>query len=355
VASLRRAICPAALKDSLGIMLGTVKRADGQLVPNATVVFYWTDFDVYSATATVRSRELFASVHADSLGAYRACGLPVQRSLFVQAQGDQDTQSGIVEEQIGASGILLRDFRIGRTAEVATTERTAVANDSTAPASGVALTGRVTTLRGAAIASAQVSLIGGSRSATTNEQGEFRIPDVTAGTQGLHVIALGYYPQMLRVEVNRGGNTPITVRMENAAVVLDSMRIIAKRSSNRLRLSHRDFERRKEAGVGTFLTAKDIAALQPSAVTDIFRHVSGVRLAASHGPFSGILVSDQGPAAFASTVCPLDVFLDGTRVLAEEINMIAPEVLYGIEVQTVATASVKYRTGKCGAVFLWTK
>jgi hypothetical protein len=358
VASLRRALCPLAVKDTtLGIMLGTVRRADGLPVATATVVFVWTDFDVYSATATVRSRELYASARADSVGTYRACGLPVQRSVFVQAQGDADSQSGIVEEKIGATGVLLRDFRIGNSAELANvTKQTVIAaSDSAASSPGSVISGKVTTLSGSAISSAQVSLIGGSRSTTTNDQGEFRIAGVTAGTQGLHVIALGYYPQMLRVEVSGAASAPVQVRMENAAVVLDSMRIIAKRATSRLRLAHRDFDRRRESGGGTYLTAKEIEALQPSAITDIFRHVSGVHLAEQRGPFDALIVSNRGPVEFGATVCPLDIFLDGTRVLPQEVNMVAPEVVYGIEVVSVANAPVKYKIGRCGAVFLWTK
>jgi hypothetical protein len=357
VASLRRALCPLAVKDTtLGVMLGAVKRADGLPVANATLVFFWTDFDVYSATASVRSRELYASAKTDSLGAYRACGLPVQRSIFVQAQGDANSQSGIVEEKIGVTGVLLRDFRIGNSAEVANAPKQAIITaDSAISSPGSVITGKVTTLGGTAIPSAQVSLIGGSRSTTTNDQGEFRIAGVTAGTQGLHVIALGYYPQMLRVEVSGAANAPVSVRLENAAVVLESMRIIAKRTTSRFRLTHRDFDRRRESSGGTFLTAKDIEALHPSALIDIFRHVSGVHLAAQHGPFDALIVSDRGPVEFGATVCPLDIFLDGMRVTSEDVNMVAPEVIYGIEVVSVANAPVKYKIGRCGAVFLWTK
>jgi hypothetical protein len=366
VASLRRALCPIAVQDtSLGVMLGTVRRADGQPVPNATLVIFWTDFDVDKSRVSVRTRQIDAIVQSDASGDYRACGLPVQRSLFVQAQGESDSQSGVLEELIGMSGVLLRDFHIGRGG--ALTALTAVDSSSNAPT--YAVTGKVTTLAGTPIVSAQVSLLATSRSSTTNDQGEFRISGVSPGTQGLHVIALGYYPQVLRVEIG-GGDAPVVVKMENAAVVLDSMRVIAKRSGPRLRLAHREFENRK-SGVGTFLDEKQIAALHPMGVADIFRHLPGVRVVTPRGAVSEIVVSSRGTATImgAPTVCPLDVFLDGMRISggstpektripfagASEINLLAPESLYGIEVHTVATAPVRYKIGNCGAVFLWTK
>ncbi len=353
VASLRRALCPIAVKDtSLGVMLGTVRRASGEPVPDATLIMFWTDFDVDKSNLRVRTRQMDASVKADASGNYRACGLPVQRSVFVQAQGGADAQSGVLEELIGSSGVLLRDFHIGGGVEPPT------AVDSAPATRTFAVVGKVTTLTGTPIASAQVSLLATSRTATTNTQGEFRIGGVSAGTQGLHVIALGYFPQITRVEI-AGNDASIIVKMENAAVVLDSMRVIAKRSSPRLRLSHREFERRKESGVGKFLDEKEIADMHAMIVTDVFRHVAGVHLATPGAPGGAIISSARGTTTFAGapTICPVDIFIDGMRMRNDgsDISILTPESLYGIEVHSMATGPVRYKIGPCGAVFLWTK
>src|SRR6476659_2488043 len=102
-AALRRVLCSSVHDPVLGVITGTVRLAGGRPAPNAAVVFSWTDFEVDSATVSVLSRQVDTSVRTDANGVYRACALPIQRSLFVQAQGDSDVQSGILEERINGS------------------------------------------------------------------------------------------------------------------------------------------------------------------------------------------------------------------------------------------------------------
>ncbi len=98
-ATLRRVFCPAAVRDtSVGVMLGTIRRA-GSTVPGASVVFTWSDFDLDRTTLAVRPREVTATVTADSSGVYRACGLPIARSLLLQAQTGGAEHSGVIEER----------------------------------------------------------------------------------------------------------------------------------------------------------------------------------------------------------------------------------------------------------------
>ncbi len=349
--SLRRALCSTLRDPLLGVITGSVRTPGGRPASGAMVVFSWTDFEVDSANARVLSFQIDSSVHTDVNGAYRACGLPIQRSLFVQAQGGPDVQSGILEERIGSAGVLLRDFQIG---SVARENGAAGSTDAAGAPSGFSLAGKVTALNGRPIASAQVVLMGGTRSATTNERGEFRIPDISPGTQGLRVIALGFYPQMLRVEPV-AGETEVTIKMENAAVVLDSMRVIAKRANTRLRYTGREFEKRSSHSPGTYITEEQIASFGALVTSDVFRHDPGVRVAAPRGPGSEMLSSTRGTTDFSGAVCLMDIFLDGTRIAADDLSMISPDMLHGIEVHSVATSPVGYKIGKCGAVFMWTK
>jgi len=358
--ALRRLLCAAIPMDSTeGVMLGTVRRADGPPLVNGTVVFTWADF-VIERFSTVHPRELTASVRTDSLGTYRACGLPIQRSLFVQAQGEPGAQSGIVEEQIDAGGVLRRDLSISTpdsAPAVAPAAAMVPATTGAAPAArGLLLTGRVLTADETPIASAQVSLLGTAHAATTNERGEFRMANVPAGTQGLRVIALGYLPLVRRVDVV-AGVAPVVVQLENVAVVLDSMQVIAKRTSRPGNPMTNGFEHRRHLGNGTFLTQGQIEATHGQVVTDVMRHVSGVHLATPRGAGSEIVVSNRGPVTFTGgpTVCPLDVYIDGIQVRPEDINLVPPGALHGMEVHSVATMPPQYKSGNCGAVFLWTR
>jgi outer membrane receptor for ferrienterochelin and colicin len=167
------------------------------------------------------------------------------------------------------------------------------------------------------------------------------------------VIALGYLPQIQRIDV--GSAASVVVRLENAAVVLDSMRIVAQRARTPANPVVSGFEHRRHNGIGTFLTAQQIAATHALVVTDIVRHLDGVHLAMPRGTGSEIVVSNRGAASFGATICPLDVFLDGTRVTSADINMVTPSSLHDLEIHSVATAPPQYKVGNCGAIFLWTR
>ncbi|NUR35975.1 MAG: TonB-dependent receptor plug domain-containing protein [Gemmatimonadaceae bacterium] len=171
-------------------------------------------------------------------------------------------------------------------------------------------------------------------------------------------MALGYYPYRTRVEV--GEATPaLAVRLERAAVVLDSMRIIAKRQRTPLAQSYREFDERRAAGrAAQFLTEEDIERRHPFETSDLFKLMPSVKvvgfghdakIAATRGK------TTIGNPNIPNQECPLDVFIDGVRVQAEDINTLPPEALHGVEVYTVAAAPAKYRVGACGALFLWTK
>ena len=345
-ATLRRVFCPAAVRDStLGVMLGVVRGISGNPLPGARVVFSWSDFDVDPRSAVARTKQLTSSAVADSVGVYRACGLPAARTLLVQAQADSVTQSGVLEERIAEAGLLVRDFHV-------------VAGGARAELGQHAVAGTVRSVAGQPVAGAQVRLFGTTRAATTNDAGEFRLAGLAGGTQAIEVVALGYYPYRTRVEV--GEATPaLAVRLERAAVVLDSMRIIAKRQRTPLAQSYREFDERRAAGrAAQFLTEEDIEWRHPFETSDLFKLMPSVKvvgfghdakIAATRGK------TTIGNPNIPNQECPLDVFIDGVRVQAEDINTLPPEALHGVEVYTVAAAPAKYRVGACGALFLWTK
>jgi hypothetical protein len=75
------------------------------------------------------------------------------------------------------------------------------------------------------------------------------------------------------------------------------------------------------------------------------------------GAGTEILVSTRGTATImgAPTICPMDLYLDGMRVNVDDVRVLSPSMLRGIEVHSVATAPPSYKVGNCGAVFFWTK
>ena len=286
--------CGAAFADSTGALVGRVQSLTGAPMAGALVIVSWTDFDVDRKTALIVTRRLTANVRADTAGVYRACGLPVQRSLHTaSASAGTDVQSGIVEEQIGSTHVHQRDFTVSRAAQFQPFDSTrslaigavnmpaievaAVAADTTRALGRYALTGNVQGPDGTSVRSAQVRLFGTNRATTTNDGGDFRLTGIPAGTQGFEVVALGYYPRRVRFDIADGA-LPVVFRLEKAAAVLDSIRVIATRVNAPRALQYKEFDDRRHTGLGAYFTESDIQRRQPFEASELFRMTPGVRV-----------------------------------------------------------------------------
>ena len=83
-------------------MLGVVRRGDGGTVSGANVVFAWTDIAVEKSTLKTQMTRMTASATTDSVGVYRACGLPAGIALYLQAQRGANEQSVVIEPRAPA-------------------------------------------------------------------------------------------------------------------------------------------------------------------------------------------------------------------------------------------------------------
>jgi hypothetical protein len=355
--TLRRALCPISVRDSLiGMMLGVVRRTDGSTVPQATVVFTWGDFDIDHETAVVTPQQLTANVITDSVGVYRACGLPMTRPLSVQAQSGTSEHSGIIEEEIGESGVRVLDLRLGRASAdpvpaVAAPDITAT--ETTLPPARYLLIGRVQEASGKPISSAHVRLFGTTLEATTNEKGEFRLAGLPDGTQGLEIVALAYAPRRVSVDVG-GDSREVTVTLDRSSVVLDSILVTARRASRSRSKAYRDFDERAKRGSNRYFTEEEIARRRPFYTSDLLRMVPGVRVI--RRGFDIAIISNRSSLGWRSRDCPLAIYLDGMAVGPRDIADLPPQFLHGVEVVSSSVgAPPGYLVGSCGAVFIWSK
>lgn len=390
VTTLRHTLCRAAESDTtLGVLLGTVRRAGGGTVPGATVVFQWSDLSVDQKGLTAKSTRMTAYATTDSSGVYRACGLPSATALLVQAQDGTQGQSGIIEERIGEAGVLVRELVLGDTAhatEHATGDTAHASVRAPALAGGVdaseahgagVVRGVVSGERGRPITGAQVRLFGTSRTATTDARGAFSLADLPTGTQGFEIVALGYLPRRFRVELGSRARE-LRLTMSRVAAVLDSVRVTASRRQYSDRF--REFDERKRLGMGQYVTDVEIERRRPFLTTDLLRQMSGFAvvtgrdgsqtLAANRGVYTfreilGSVKSSGSPgdadpgARDAPTLsppggraCP-QVYIDGMASTAV-VDQIPPNVIYGIEVYREGQEPPKYG-GFCGVILIWTK
>jgi hypothetical protein len=347
--TLRRFFCPAAMIDTtLGVILGVVRRSDGTVAARANVAFSWGDFEIDRTTARATTRQVNESVSADANGIYRACGVPIARSVFIQAQLLPGEQTGIIEEQVGEAGLLVRDFHLGARA-VAVAGSTGARNDAALSAQFF-LTGRVQSTEGQPISSAQVKVIGTSHLALSSDSGEFRLAGLPGGTQGIEVLALGYYPRRLRVEVG-DANAPMMIPLERTAVVLDSVRVVAERVHGSP-LQYREFDERRKNGMGHYITEQEIDHARPFQTTDLFHAVPGYAVNPAVSPSDEIILSTHGTDG---RPCAMQVFIDGSEAQPSDANGVPPSSIHGIEVYQVAEAPIKYHVRGCGIVLIWTK
>jgi hypothetical protein len=388
VATLRRTLCPAALTDTtLGVLLGVIRKADGFPAVGGRVVVGWTELSSDKSTLTLNREERIASTTTDSLGVYRACGVPAAITLLVQAQMGP-TQSGVITERIGEAGVLVRNLTLSSQGDTAVGVGI-TSGDSTQGSIGQgAVTGSVVGVRGELIAAARVTLAGTTRSTTVDSRGVFRFTGLPTGTQGFEVVALGYLPRRFRAEVTADTRAGV-IKMDRFAMLLDSMRVIARRQYDAA--LYPEFEGRlRKRGFGQFVTEEMIERRHPFMLSDMMRMMSGfaVRVTPEGTP---IFQSNRGVTTLQGTLLPapetgarpdpsggrasgntngvrtgggtgrdtggscIKLYVNGIIDESGDVNRLVPDAVHGLEVYRPAEAPAKYQSGTCGVVLIWSK
>jgi hypothetical protein len=201
--------------------------------------------------------------------------------------------------------------------------------------------GVVTDTNLVSLANASASILGSSLQVVTGANGRFRIIGVSAGHYILIVRRLGYAPTSSALEVGAGD----TLRMSFAlvrSVALDTVRVATKRSSMRLA----EFEDRRRAGVGHFITQAEIDRRNSVFVADLLRTVVSVTIAEK---------DDKQIAANlrSGNACPFLIVLDGVPLPMNPPpnlrDLPSPKELAGIEIYSgPATLPLQYKSAGTG-------
>ena len=333
-ATIRSAYCPIAANDStIGLVAGYVKDVISELpVPGARVVFAWSDFDVDPQTARATPRERTAAVSTGRDGTFRICGLPVLRTILMQAQVGDRGATGAVELEVPASGVLVQTLRVdagvGGSTSLAGVVRQSASGD--------------------AIAGAHVHLFGMTTDVLTAEDGSFRLSEVPFGTQSIEVTAIGFYPRRYLVDVRSTGMDRATITMLKLAAVLDSIRIMGQRSGAITARS--EFDDRSAHGAGQYITEQMITKADPLQTTDLLQQVRGFYVMGD-GVYSSRGITTLG----GNRVCQPALLVDGVPN-SGSMNDIAPNAIHGIEIYaSSANVPAKYGVAGCGAILVWTR
>jgi hypothetical protein len=340
--------CPGLDADTAGVLVGRVRRADGEPA-SARVSVQWSEWE--SAGRSVATRPRTISVRTTAGGTYVACGVPNDVVVTVQGLG-RASDSATVEE--GQVQVDLHD-------RVITVQDLALAAPARAATTG-ARAGRTGTLvievrdpDGKPVPAAHADV--DDVSAVADDSGTVRLTRVPTGSRVATVRALGYEPATLSFAL--GADSVRTARValgRSKVTLLGTVRVDAKRA---MLLDRTGFEFRRTAGFGQFVTAEDFEKRQAQHVSDVLKTIPGLRMKPLQNGIGYLPVSTRSPFGNG---CVLSVFIDRMRYqMADGMSiddMVNPTNVRGVEVYLgAAEVPVEFRSSQsvCGAIVIWTR
>jgi hypothetical protein len=335
-ATIRSVFCASTAADSsLGLVAGYVKDAQSDRpVEGIRVVFAWSDFDVDRRTARATPRDRVAAATTDRDGMFRMCGVPVLRTLSLQAQSGDHKATGIIETIVPSSGVLVETIRFDPNAKGTVAVNGAVRDEASQQMIG----------------GAHVHLVGGSGETVTERDGSFHLVGVPLGTQSIEVTALGYAPRRYPIELKSGQVDNVVIGMAESGTVLDSVKVRGSKRSAYDR--NHEFDERSAHGTGQYITEAMIEKASPLETAELLQQVRGYFV------MMDTVYSSRGVSAIAAStdhMCKPVLYVDAVRS-DRMMNDIAPSDIHGIEIYASGSViPLQYKSGLCGIILIWTK
>jgi hypothetical protein len=343
-ATLQAMACPgAALPEGSGVLLGTVTSTEtDRPLPGAQVAIAWSELAIDTTAQQVTSSQRAARVSADDEGQYRACGVPMGEWLVVQVQ-HAGRAGAVVRTSIGAAGVAVRNLSFSSAGSRPLAGAASDGPDAAALPEGVAsLTGSVLRADGQPIAGAQIQVLGTAAATRTDEQGNFALRRLPAGTLELEARQLGYGVARRSVELRGGRTSRVDLRLERA-VALDSIRVVARR------LKYPDFESRRRFSLwGKFLDEDEIEQRHLTNASDLIFTLPGFWVV---GAGAGARVVSTSSASLGGS-CEANIVID--RVQGQRINDVPASQIAAVESYPRGGGPPQYQQ-PCGMIVIWTK
>lgn len=170
------------------------------------------------------------------------------------------------------------------------------------------LSGTVLDSRDRPIAAVNFAVVGGM-SAISDDSGRFRLEISHHDRVVFDVRRLGFMPS--RIALGGGGDTNLLVLLLPNVQQMAGVEVtgIAKKPSALAGFEERMLARRRAAGSGYFITAKDIESRPATRTTQVVENVPSILVRRTSGDRFGIYGRGVGGAE-----CPATLWLDGVRV-----------------------------------------
>jgi hypothetical protein len=208
------------------------------------------------------------------------------------------------------------------------------------------------------IHAAFVSVLGTNIKIGTGPNGRFRITKVPAGQYLVIVKRVGYHPTSSVVEVPVADTARLAYTLNQLAQTLDGVVVTEKSLSVRMM----EFEARRRAGQGQFMTQEEIEKRNSVFPTELFRKFLSIDVAPSRNSamteYYALSKREGGNPTMGA--CPMQVYLDQVPLPTPfNLDLLpSPRDLAGIEVYAgSATIPPQYNGPNrgCGVILVWTK
>jgi len=197
---------------------------------------------------------------------------------------------------------------------------------------------------------ATVSLLGTRLQMATDTGGRFTQAGLGAGTYLLEVRAIGYGVSSWLLRLREGEVVDYTFEVAPLGVELDPVTVEARPPLVGRRL--REFEERRHAGRGVFITEEQIQTSNAATVADLLRGVPGVRLNCRSGNCTAQMTRG------ARGVCSADWVVDGLPATFSATPALPVVGIVAVEIYRSpgeAPAEFLKADSQCGVIAIWTK
>jgi carboxypeptidase-like protein len=222
--------------------------------------------------------------------------------------------------------------------------------DSTAPPDSSAIEGQlVARATQAPIGRATVEIAGTRFATTTDSLGQFALTGLSSGRLLLEIHAVGYATASWRIRIKPG--TVFTYVFEMDPLPYELPDVVVKGRQPLAVRRFADFERRRQSGMGYFLTQEHIERNHPATLVDVLVTARGVeQVCLSNDCVAKMVRSPRG--------CYPQYFLDGVASTAYFARHTPPGDVRGVEIYRGASETPGEFEGSnsgCGVIVIWTK
>jgi hypothetical protein len=352
---IRRLCGDSTVRDSLGVVFGTIRRANRDRAGvQGSVRFKWYELE-YRNKQFSQEQVVFDQTTAES-GEYVACGVPTDARFQAQASANADS-SGLIDVASGAGGIHRLDLFVGTvtrrpdTSIVTERDSTSVVVDTvvTPYLFGPGRLNGTAERDGIPMPGALVTLWGTGREVRSDESGRFSLVGMPLGSHTLELRAVGYEPMRRLVDLHPDEVTTTALNLARVTS-LDTVRVRAWAMRNQGAFKEDEFLRRQRFANGVFISPQEMARFDPLTMTQMFSRAGWVRtswdIAAGETVTMGVGIMKCTPL----------ILLDGRQIDEETLfMMVKPPQILAIEIYRRSSTPAEFSPPiPCGSIIIWT-